>query len=339
MTWPGVLEAWRTPRRLPFALDPVTGALGWLDLDETAYGEASFLDERLLGDGHTLAWAPWSEGAGAAALAPRGCDFIFHIGHVGSTLVSRLLGAAERTFSLREPTILRALAQDAASLQPRLEVVLPLLCRTWRPGERCLIKATSFVNAIAPDLMATAGDSRAILMFSAPQIHIAGLLAGEGSRRDMVAMAPARLARLNTRLGSRIDASGLSAGELAAAAWACEILSLGDLAAAVGARAAWLDFDRFLGAPRAGLVAVLTHLWGEAPAASVEMMLRSPDFSRYAKDRSQAFDPSLRQAVLGQALREHAAEIDRGLAWLNALGMRHGDFAKAVRAAAAGRMV
>jgi hypothetical protein len=326
MTSAGTLEAWRSPRRLPFALDPTSGALGYLDLDETAYGEASFLDERLLGEGRGLAWAPWSEAAGAAEIAPRGCDFIFHIGHVGSTLVSRLLGALDTVFSLREPTILRALAHDPGKRAERLAVILPLLCRTWREGQRSLIKATSFVNAMAPDLMATAPDSRALLMFSAPQVHMAGLLAGEGSRRDTIAMAPARLARLNTRLGSRIAAAGLSAGELAAVAWACEIVSLADLAAAVGARAAWVDFDRFLSAPRAGLAAMLTHLWGAAPAASVETMLKSPDFGRYAKD----------QAVIAQARRDHAAEIDRGLAWLNALGAAHPDFALAVRTASAG---
>lgn len=337
MSGAGSLEAWRSPERLPFALDPASGSLGYIDLDEGAYDEASFLDERLLGKGRVVAWAPWSEAARAAERAPRGCDFIFHIGHVGSTLVCRLLGGLEPVFSLREPTILRAVAQDPSNIADRLGVILPLLCRTWREGQRSLIKATSFVNAIAPDLMAAAPASRALMMFSAPQIHMAGLLAGEGSRRDMAAIAPARLARLNTRLGSRVEATGLSPGELAGLAWACEILSLADLAAAVGARAAWVDFDQFLSRPREGLAAMLTHLWGKAPAASVEAILASPDFGRYAKDRAHAFDAAFRQAVIADALRDHASEINRGLAWLNALGTAHQDFAIAVRAASAGR--
>jgi hypothetical protein len=335
----GNLDAWLSPRRLPFAVDPVTGYLGYVELDETAYVAASFLDERLLGPGLGLAWAPWDEAARAAAMGAAGCDFIFHIGHVGSTLMSRLLGALDNVFSLREPTILRALAQDMTNLDARLGVILPLLSRTWRQGQRGLIKATSFVNVIAPRMMARAGDSRALLMFSAPQAHIAGVLAGEGSRRDMIAMAPARLARLNARLRSRIAQSGLTPGELAALAWACEILSLADLAAEVGPRAAWVDFDRFLAEPRAGLVAVLTHLRGEAPAASVERMMKSPDFGRYAKDQAHAYDPALRRQVLGQALIAHASEINRGLAWLNALGTDHKDFARAARAALAGRLV
>ncbi len=339
MTLAETLEAWRSPGRLPFALHPVTGALGYLDLDERAYGEASFLDERLLAGGRVLAWAPWNEVVRAAETAPLGCDFIFHIGHVGSTLVSRLLGALDPVFSLREPTILRALCLDPAAPPGRLEVILALLRRTWRPGQRSLIKATSFVNAIAPALMAATPDSRALLMFNAPQFHMAGLLAGEGSLRDMMAMAPARLARLNLRLGTRIAAPGLSGGELAALAWACEILSLADLAAAVGARAAWLDFDTFLNRPRAGLAAILTHLWGAAPAASVETMLGSPDFGRYAKDRAHAFDRAFRQQVIAEAFRAHGAEINRGLAWLNALGTAHPDFATAVRTASTGRLV
>jgi hypothetical protein len=336
---PGNLEAWRSPRRLPFALDPITGYLGYVELDETAYGEASFLDERLLAQGFCLTWAPWSEAARAAAQVAGGCDFIFHIGHVGSTLMSRLLGALDNVFSLREPTILRALAQDTANVEARLGAILPLLSRTWRQGQRSLIKTTSFVNVIAAELMASDRNARALLMFSAPQAHIAGVLAGEGSRRDMIAMAPARLARLNARLGSSIAGRGLSPGELAALAWACEIVALADLSAEVGPRAAWLDFDRFLTEPRPGLVAVLTHLRGEAPAASVERMMNSPDFGRYAKDQTQAYDPALRRQVLSQAFITHAAEINRGVAWLNGLGTDHGDFAQAARAALAGRLI
>jgi hypothetical protein len=71
----------------------------------------------------------------------------------------------------------------------------------------------------------------------------------------------------------------------------------------------------------------------------VDRLLRSADFGRYAKDPAHPFDPAFRQQVIAQALRVHAAEIDRGLAWLNALGTTHADFATAARAASAGRLV
>jgi hypothetical protein len=332
-------DPWRSPARLPFALDAAGERLGYLALDEEAYRAASFLDGRLLAHGRGLVWAPWREAMGGAAQTPGGCDFIFHIGHAGSTLVARLLGDLPEVFVLREPAILRDLAQAGPALAPYLDGVLKLLSRTWRPDQRSLVKATSFVNAMAPTMMSRVPGSKALLMFSAPQNYIAGLLAGEASRRDMVAMAPGRRARLGARLGFDTDVADGSEGETAAVNWACEILALADLAAEVGDRAMWVDFDRLLKAPRPGLEAILRHFRGEAPTDAVEGMLASPDFGRYAKDRRHAFDPNLRERVLAAARRDHAREIEGGLAWLSALGSAHPDFAQAARAAAAGRIV
>jgi len=332
-------KSWRSPARLPFAIDRAEDRLGYLVLDEEAYRAASFLDGRLLADGRALAWAPWREAWDGAADAPRGCDFIFHIGHVGSTLMARLLGALPEIFALREPAILRDIAQAGPSLTPYLDDVLKLLSRTWRPDQRSLIKATSFVTALAPTMMARVADSKALLMFSAPQNYIGGLLAGEASRRDMTTMAHARRVRLGSRLGFDMGDARLSAGETAAMSWACEILALADLAFQVGGRAIWLDFDRFLAAPKTGLELILSHFRGAAPATAVEAILASPDFGRYAKDRRHAFDPAFRQRVLVAAHREHAVEIESGLAWLSALGSAHPDFATAARAAAAGRVL
>lgn len=332
-------DPWRSPERLPFVLDVAGDRLGYLTLDEEAYRAASFLDSRLLTQGATLAWSPWREAVECAPQEPMACDFIFHIGHVGSTLVARLLGDLPRVFALREPGILRDLALAGGPLEPCLGPILRLLSRTWRPDQRSLIKATSFVNVLAPAMMARVATSRALLMFSAPQTYIAGLLAGEASRRDMAAMAPGRRARLAARLRFAFGPEDLTDGETAAMNWACEILALADLAATVGRRAAWLDFDGFLAAPRPGLDTVLTHLWGEAPSWAVEAMVASPDFGRYAKDRRHAFDPAFRHRVLAAAHQDHAEEIERGLAWLTALGSAHPDFAQAARAAAAGRMI
>src|SRR3546814_16003598 len=59
-------------------------------LGEADYRAASFLDQRLLTDRVGREWRAWNALPDLGAAAPRP-DFIFHIGHVGSTLVSRLL--------------------------------------------------------------------------------------------------------------------------------------------------------------------------------------------------------------------------------------------------------
>jgi hypothetical protein len=331
------MEVWRSPRRLPFAFRE--DRLGFVALDEAAYRAASFLDARILAGGAVLEWAPLAEAEAAAKGLAAACDFIFHIGHVGSTLVSRVLEEGPRTFSLREPAILRDLASVAMGPETvsRLDLTLRLLGRAWRPSQRALVKATSFVGRIGPAMMGRVPDARALLMFCAPEPHMAGLLAGEASRRDMGAMAASRRDRLAMRLGARIAVEG--PGEIAAMSWACELVALADIAVAAPGRTAWLDFDRFLRDPREGVTAVLDHLRGGAPPEEVAAVLASPEFGLYAKDRRHAFDAAFRARVIAAARREHQAEIALGVAWLDRLGARAPAFVAAARAAAAGRIV
>ena len=82
-------------------------------LDPEAQRAASFLDERVLKPGVQGAWFGFNTVEQAAATleaAPRG--YIFHVGHCGSTLVSRLVAAATESVALREPLPLRTLATD-----------------------------------------------------------------------------------------------------------------------------------------------------------------------------------------------------------------------------------
>ena len=91
--------------------------------------------------------------------------YILHTGHVGSTLLSRLLDTTGAVLSLREPLPLRTLAEASDVLgQPesllsesQFELVLDTFIRLWSRGyatTRCVVvKATSAaarVAAVAP---------------------------------------------------------------------------------------------------------------------------------------------------------------------------------------------
>jgi hypothetical protein len=341
-----------TPRLYPMALDLDRDRVEFITLAEGDYEAASFLDERLLLTPRRSTAAAWAEVQRAAASLTGECDFIFHIGHVGSTLLSRLLGVSDRVFSVREPAVLRTLAEIAAGLaigagpwdretfQTRLDVLLKLWARTWRPGQKTLLKATSVVSEIAPELMGRSPSARAIAMFVAPQVYVAGMLAGPASRASLPVMAPARLARLHRRPGAalwRLDA--VSEGELAAMAWTCEIMSLAAAAAAFGPRVKWIDFSTFLADPARGLAACLLHLHGRADEGAVAAMMASPHLRRYSKAPEHPFDRNLRRRVLEQAMIDHAGEIARAVAWLNAAGRAFPTVAAAARLAAASREI
>src|SRR5271170_53079 len=165
-----------SPAWLP--LEMHAAVVRMVKLDEAAYRAASFLDQRLLACGYAQEMCvPLLLGQAAAALSPR-AHYIFHTGHVGSTLISRLIGAHERFFSLREPALLRALvAGNAASGGPSLAVTLALLGRTWRPSQCAVVKLTSFVSELAETILALSLQSSAVFMFARPHAYLQGIFA------------------------------------------------------------------------------------------------------------------------------------------------------------------
>jgi hypothetical protein len=321
------------------AEDDIVGSPAWLPLevvgddamrlvhlDEAAYRAASFLDQRILRCGYeeeTCGLAILQ--AAAARLAPRS-HYIFHTGHVGSTLVSRLVGAHESFFSLREPALLRTISAELPSAggEPSLGVALPLLARTWRTNQRAVIKATSFVSELAELILA--GDDRpaAIFMFARPLAYLRGIFAGPNSRAETQQVAPSRLQRLLRRLGEgdwRPDPR--SEGECVAMSWLCEMTALHQAAHRFKSQVLWVDFDTFLGEPFSGLQAIFQAL-GERPAPSeIELLVTGPLMRQYSKAPEHAYDAALRRAVLLSAEREHAMEIRRGMLWLQQVAARH----------------
>ena len=104
----------RTPELFPHALDVGTDSLTLVGLTEADYAQASFLDARIRPPStQTLPFAQAEAEVSQMGLE-ESCQFIFHIGHVGSTLLSRLLGRHSGVLALREPAILRTLAQIRA---------------------------------------------------------------------------------------------------------------------------------------------------------------------------------------------------------------------------------
>jgi hypothetical protein len=320
-----------SPRWFPLTV-LVDNSVRVLHLDQAAYQAASFLDERLLKMRPDEANCGLRTLNAAAARLSHRAHYIFHTGHVGSTLISRLIGAHPNFFSVREPALLRLFA-DAPTLELgaadrngtlNLQAVLALLGRTWRADQRVVLKATSIVNDIAGELMAAGDQPSAILMFTTPVAYLCGIMAGPNSRVEARLLAPSRLRRLTRRLGGA--APGLianSEGEWVAMNWLCEMAALHETSLRFGSQILWVDFDVFLREPAAGLEAIFSALGAASAAATVETLVSGPLMRQYSKAPEHAYDAALRRQVLQSAEREHGAEIRRGMAWLHSAAMRY----------------
>lgn len=324
----------RSPELFPQALDPRNDSVSLIRLTEADYAKASFLDGRILGPQTPQQTVPFAEIQAGVAGLPEACDYIFHIGHVGSTLLSRLLGAHPNVFALREPAILRTLAQiqaeafwDGAKLEAHLSTFLKLWSRTFRPEQRALIKATSFASELAPQILGRPSQPKAIFMFVPPEDFLASILGAENSPREAQAMAPSRAARLNKRLGADIRAETLSIGEMTALGWACEMTAL---AAAPQDRVLWLDFQQFLAHPAAALTACFHHLEIAATAEQINAIATSADTRRYSKAPEFGYDAKLRADILAQARAQCGAEIKQGMDWLEKAAAKFSDIRAAL---------
>ncbi len=315
-------------------LDLVRRAALLVALGADGYRQASFLDDRILRPETQGAWVPVDALAASAGRIPEGLPvhFIAHSGHVGSTLVSRLLDATDSVLSLREPLALRTLADahdvlgrpDALWADREFEGWVALCLRLWGrgyPGSRCVVvKATSSAGRVLGTVLAAGPGSRAIAMNLHAEPYLATLLAGENSPLDLRGHAPERMRRLQERLAAPVTPlHRLTVGELAALSWVTESLTQRELLERHPGRVLAVDFDDFLAAVAPAMARILAHLGLPADPTYLAGVERSPVLMGYSKAPEHAYTPALRAEVLADSRQRNATEIRRGLAWLETL--------------------
>jgi len=299
------------------ALDPTQGMARLIAMDRASYRAGSFLDDRMLQvpvDAQIVSWDVVEEAAGATSR--QDARWIFHIGHVGSTLVSRLLGELPAVLALREPRILRDVALTPSDIRHRYVAPIPkLMSRTFGDGEIACVKATSFASEIAPDLVPN--GERALLMYASPRNYIASILAGENSVKELLALETSRAERISSRIPSLGEPQQNDAHR-AAAAWACEMTSL-ELAAErmANRHIVWADFDRMLSDISQAVESVANHFGFAAEPDEVRAIANGPLMSRYSKATEYDYSPALRRELIADAERQHSRDIADALAMLD----------------------
>lgn len=309
-----------------------------VQMSEQDYNDASFLDNRLLQQQRPMQWVDWSALSQVDEQLPNDAQFVFHIGHVGSTLISRLLGEAGDTLSVREPQILRQLSEmklldgkphsqwAPGETGERLSSALRWLSRSFAPGQRSLVKATSFVSEIAGDILSD--ERKAVFLTLRPERYIQTILAGENSRLELAALSSGRLQRLHTRLDREaIRLWELDEAKRAAMAWATEMTAL---ERASGQNVFWVDFDEFLQGPAQQLARLAQFLAIDLSPDQAEQLVAGPIMQQYSKAPEHGYSTQLREEVLARAANERRDEIAAAIAWLDALAREHAPVGQAM---------
>jgi hypothetical protein len=315
-------------------IDLARGAALLVQLNEGAYRAASFLDDRILTPGLKGAWASLESAlaAAGAGVAGKPLHFIFHTGHVGSTLLSRLLDESGCVLSLREPLPLRTLAEARDVLGSPESLLSPAdyegleraLLRLWARGygstHSVVLKATSSACRIASSLLERLPSARGVYLNLGAEPYLATLLAGRNSGVDLRGHGPVRIRQLQARLNTPLaPLHALSLGELAAMNWLAETWNQHDVIDRFGSRVLALDFDALLADVAGSVRRVAEHFQLPVDSGWLAGIARSPVLTRYSKSPDFEYSPQLRRELLRESRQINAAQIAAGLRWLEKL--------------------
>ncbi len=318
---------------LPHLLDTHNDMVLLSRLTEQHYKQASFLDQRIGADGPGRFWVRWQDLADIPLLENPPPHYIFHIGHVGSTLVSRLLGELPTVMAIREPQVLRGIADirgargtlrslwSEADYEKRLEQVLGWYARRFNPEQTSMLKMSSFVSDIAGDIIGP--HHKALFIYTSLERYLETILAGEASLREMHQLAPLRIQRLHNRLPA-FDTPlwKMSLTQKIAMSWMCEMISLLHTADRDAHNVLWLDFDAFLQTPSSSLQQVARFFSHDLDEKAAHTLISGPIMSTYSKAPEHSYSPDLRRQLLEQARARYTEHIAAATNWAHSLAER-----------------
>ena len=300
-------------RWLAQAVDPLSRLIRLVQMDEAAYRSASFLDDRILRPELETRLCSLDQAmADAGSLERDDARWIFHLGHVGSTLISRLLGEIEGVLSIREPRSLRDLIVAREERPALARNLCRLFSRGFTQDQVGLVKTTSFVSEHAAILVPPGGA--ALFLYATPENYIAGMLAGENSTRQLAARHQGRCSRLRRRA---IDLENFEAtnAHRAAAAWACEATSLEAASDALAdRRVLWADFDVMLIDMAEWLGRCAAHFEFTVSQPRLDELANGPLMNRYSKALEYDYSPAFRADRLAEATRQNLSHMEAAIA-------------------------
>ena len=312
-------ELYPSPGWFPHYMDQTRQWVRMVHFPEEDYRQAPFLDARAIDDRKAQDMVAWSFLARLTKPEHRSdAHWIFHIGHTGSTLISRLLGECGDTLCLREPLILRQLpaGMKGAAIE-RLPVIRRLLSRCFRESQRAIVKATSNVSELAVQLIGPSAEGGKALFISIdPRDFIVARLTRD--KAELERRAPTRLLRLKRRLPNLDPAEATSSkARLAAMSWACEASSIEAAMGQVGPeRWMFLDFASFLRDPASSLINLAHHLGIPVDAAQTQRIVNGPLMGLYSKSNTKLMMTAERQAAEEQTATLNRDAISDALRWL-----------------------
>jgi hypothetical protein len=257
--------------------------------------------------------------------SPGSCNFIFHVAHCGSTLLSRALDI-RKTLVYREPVTLSQMALVAASgdkermpagaWESRFELAMAFLSRSYKHGKAPIIKANVPVNFILNDVLASSKNNRALLLYMTLDNYLLAILKTPNQRQWAARISGYTSKGLqNTLKLSGAQLEGLSEPEIVAALWLAQILNFNQVSTAYQNIKA-VDSELFFNHPKTVIMEANSLFGQNVSESKVDDIVASELFSSYSKNPNMQFDNSQRLLLKEQLKKDLAPELVVARQWI-----------------------
>jgi hypothetical protein len=304
----------------------------FLVVDEAILEQSPFIDIRF----EPLAKAQfWVETAELFALEsahdtrrPRPA-FIFHHAFVCSTLLARCLGRIDAFFSLKEPWLVRRLADlkranGALASSPRWRELVTnyvrLMCRPFVTGRMPLIKATNVANNLLADVLQLMPDCPVLYLYSDLESFLISNLKKPSETRQKI---PALMRDIVgdqdflRKYPEPLDTSRLSFLQACSLLWLASLYNLrGSMERHPQGLVKTLDLKEFLDDPARSLGLVSRHFGHKADADDTQKMTDPAVMLTNAKNPSLPYGTMQRRLELDKIKSSNARELGEVMAWL-----------------------
>lgn len=324
----------RDPTWVPHYYDPFRDTLIFARLPRDAQRALPFLDPRFVKRERESEALPVSELPAALISAEAGpLHFIFHTGFCCSTLLTRALDIPGVSMGLKEPAVLSSFAdywsnsRRAAGAHEALSITLDLLSRPLARGETQIVKPSTTVNHIIPQLLHARQDAKAVLLFSSLDTFLRAIARRGLEGRTFARQLFRQFAPVNPLQAGVSDEDALLHSDLqiAAQAWLMQASFMEQLARRFGTnRVRVLNSESVLGDPTGTLSHIGAFFDFDLSAETARAIAEGAVFQEHAKELGRPFNAAAQKQQYDEAGRAHREELMMAKNWARALAIRCG---------------
>lgn len=258
--------------------------------------------------------------------------FIFHHAFVCSTLLARCMNQIDAFFSLKEPWILRRLADlkrarghviPSAQWRETFTCYLNLLAKNYKTGATPLIKATNVANNLLVDVLRYFPDQKILYLYSdLESFLVSNLKKPPDTQKKMPGLAAVFLSDgdFAQRFPRFSDVNRLSFLQVCALIWLVNLYNFRRSAEKFNpAKVKTLEMNDFLTDMGRSLNSLSNFFGYKAAPTEIESMLDPGIIKRDAKHQQVPYGRQSKQAEAAQVLGNYGIEIKRTINWINPL--------------------